>query len=68
VLAHIRALPERQRLTLTYHHLGGLTYREVAAIVGGTPEAARRAAADGIAALRRRLRPEANRHESGDTS
>ena len=40
-------------MTVAYHHLAGLPYAEVAALVGGTPEAARRAAADGIAALRR---------------
>jgi RNA polymerase sigma factor (sigma-70 family) len=49
----VRALPERQRLAVAYHHLGGLPYAEVAALIGGTPEAARRAAADGIARLRR---------------
>ena len=38
---------------MAYHYLAGLPYAEVAAILGGTAEAARRAAADGIAALRR---------------
>jgi DNA-directed RNA polymerase specialized sigma24 family protein len=38
---------------VAYHYLAGLPYAEVAAIVGGTVEAARRAAADGIATLRR---------------
>ena len=51
--AAVAALPERQRLAVALHHLGGLPYAEVAALVGGTPEAARRAAADGVAALRR---------------
>lgn len=51
--AAVRALPERQRLAVAYHHLGGLPYAEVAALIGGTPEGARRAAADGIARLRR---------------
>ena len=51
--AALRALPPKQRMTVAYHHLAGLPYAEVAALVGGTPEAARRAAADGIAALRR---------------
>ena len=51
--AALRALPEKQRMTVAYHHLVGLPYAEIAALVGGTPEAARRAAADGIAALRR---------------
>jgi DNA-directed RNA polymerase specialized sigma24 family protein len=40
-------------MTVAYHHLAGLPYAEVAELVGGTPEAARRSAADGIAALRR---------------
>jgi RNA polymerase sigma factor (sigma-70 family) len=51
-------LPAKQRQTVAYHHLAGLPYAEVAEIVGGTAEAARRAAADGIAALRVRLRDE----------
>ncbi len=46
-------LPERQRLTVVYHYLAGLPYREVAAIVGGSADAARRAAADGIRSLQR---------------
>lgn len=45
-------LSDRQRQAVTYHYLAGLPYAEVAALVGGTPEAARRAAADGIAKLR----------------
>ena len=49
----VDALPERQRLAVALHHLGGLPYAEVAALIGGTPAAARRAAADGLAALRR---------------
>lgn len=53
--AALAALPDKQRWSVTYHHLGGLPYAEVAHIVGGTPAAARRAAADGIAALRRTL-------------
>jgi DNA-directed RNA polymerase specialized sigma24 family protein len=40
---------------VAYHHVAGLPHREVAQILGGTPEAARRAAADGIKAIRRRL-------------
>jgi RNA polymerase sigma factor (sigma-70 family) len=53
--AAVARLPERQRLAVAYRHLGGLPYAEVAAIVGGTPEAARRAAADGVASLRRTM-------------
>ncbi len=48
----LAALPDKQRLSVAYHHLGGLSYREVAALLGGTEAAARRAAADGMARLR----------------
>jgi len=51
--AALKALPLKQRETVAYHYLAGLPYAEVAAVVGGTAAAARRAAADGIAALRR---------------
>lgn len=51
----LAALPPRQRQAVAYHHLAGLPYREIASLVGGTPEAARRAAADGIRTLRRTL-------------
>ena len=54
--AALAALPEKQRQTVAYHHLAGLPYAEIAALVGGTPAAARRAAADGVAALRRTYR------------
>ena len=49
----VAALPEKQRLAVVYHYLAGLPYSEVAAIVGGSVEAARRAASDGVANLRR---------------
>ena len=49
----VRALPAKQRQTVAYHYLAGLPYAEIADIIGGTAEAARRAAADGIKALRR---------------
>ncbi|WP_341358198.1 sigma-70 family RNA polymerase sigma factor [Georgenia sp. M64] len=48
-------LTERQREAVAYHHLAGLPYDQVAALVGGTAPAARRAAADGIRNLRERL-------------
>ena len=54
----IAALPPRQRQAVAYHHLGGRPYAEVAELIGGTTDAARRAAADGIATLRKRLIPE----------
>jgi RNA polymerase sigma factor (sigma-70 family) len=46
-------LPERQRYAVAYHYLAGLPYAEVAAVMGGSADAARRAAADGIASLRK---------------
>lgn len=46
-------LPDRQRHAVALHHLGGLPYADVAEVMGGTAVAARRAAADGVAALRR---------------
>ena len=48
----LAALPDKQRQCVAYHHVAGLPHGEVAAIVGGTPAAARRACADGIARLR----------------
>ena len=55
LMAALEALPDKQRLSVAYHYLGGLPYADVASILGGTAEAARRAAADGIARLRRSI-------------
>jgi len=53
-LSHALAqLPDKQRQSVAYHYLGGLSYADVAGILGGSADAARRAAADGIANLRR---------------
>jgi len=49
----LAALPRRQREAIAYHYLAGLPYQDVAAITGGSTDAARRAAADGIARLRK---------------
>jgi RNA polymerase sigma factor (sigma-70 family) len=49
----VRALPDKQRQAVAYHHVAGLPYAEIAQILGGTTEAARRAAADGIKNLRK---------------
>lgn len=57
LLAAIAALPDKQRHCVAYRYLVGLAYREIAAIVGGSPAAARRAAADGVATLRRTYAP-----------
>lgn len=50
--ASLAALPDKQRRTLAYHFLAGLPYAEIAALLGGSTAAARRAAADGIKTLR----------------
>lgn len=55
VWAALQSLPEKQRRTVAYHHLAGLPYQDIAELLGGTPEAARRAAADGMKTLRRLL-------------
>ncbi|MGC0251965.1 RNA polymerase sigma factor [Pseudactinotalea sp. Z1748] len=52
-------LPDKQRHAVVYHHIAGLPHAEVAAILGGSPAAARRACADGVAALRRHYLEEA---------
>lgn len=59
-------LPAKQKQAVAYHYLAGLPYADVAAILGGSAQAARRAAADGIAALRRTSYPRATAHR--DTS
>lgn len=46
-------LPLKQKYAVAYHYLAGLPYIDVAGVLGGSAEAARRAAADGIATLRR---------------
>jgi len=51
--AAVRRLPAKQQQAVAYHYLAGLPYADVAAILGGSADAARRAAADGIATLRR---------------
>jgi DNA-directed RNA polymerase specialized sigma24 family protein len=49
----VASLPPKQRQAVAYHYLAGLPYTEIATILGGSTDAARRAAADGIASLRR---------------
>ncbi|WP_019137191.1 RNA polymerase sigma factor [Cellulomonas massiliensis] len=57
----VAALPHKQRHAVALHHLGGLPYDEVAALLGGSSAAARRAASDGVAALRVALGADAPR-------
>ncbi|MBI9116061.1 RNA polymerase sigma factor [Sanguibacter suaedae] len=52
LVSAVALLPPRQRECVVYHHLAGLPYAEVAEVVGGTEAAARRAASDGMRALR----------------
>ena len=42
----------KQRAAVAYHYLAGLPYAQIAEIIGGSTDAARRAAADGIKTLR----------------
>ena len=49
----VGALPEKQRQVVAYHYVAGLAYAEIARILGGTTDAARRAAADGVKNLRK---------------
>ncbi|MGX9672719.1 RNA polymerase sigma factor [Mycobacterium sp. HM-7] len=51
--AAVDGLPSKQKHAVAYHYLAGLPYNEIAEILGGTTAAARRAASDGIATLRR---------------
>jgi RNA polymerase sigma factor (sigma-70 family) len=56
LLTALAGLPDKQKQSIAYHYLADLPYAAVADIVGGTADAARRAAADGIATLRRTYR------------
>lgn len=51
--AAVAALPDKQRHAVAYHYLAGMPYAQVARLLDSTESAARRAAADGIATLRR---------------
>ncbi|MET0897457.1 MAG: sigma-70 family RNA polymerase sigma factor [Mycobacterium sp.] len=48
----VARLPDKQRRAVAYHHIAGLPFAEIAPLLGNSPAAARRAAADGIASLR----------------
>jgi DNA-directed RNA polymerase specialized sigma24 family protein len=47
------ALPFKQRAAVAYRYLADMSYRDIAALLGSNEAAARRSAADGIAALRK---------------
>ncbi|MEU8760145.1 sigma-70 family RNA polymerase sigma factor [Streptomyces sp. NPDC048659] len=51
--AVVKELPAKQRQAIAYRYVAGLAYAEIAEILGGTVEAARRAAADGLKTLRK---------------
>ena len=55
------------RLAMVCHYLGDLPHAEVAGVIGGTPETVRRAAADGIAKLRKDWARSARAHETKGT-
>jgi RNA polymerase sigma factor (sigma-70 family) len=55
--AALQRLPDKQRRAVAYHHIDGLRFAEIAKLLGNSPDAARRAAADGIKTLRK-LYPE----------
>lgn len=50
--AALARLPFKQRAAVVYHHLAGLPYAAVGALIDSSEVAARRSAADGIAHLR----------------
>jgi RNA polymerase sigma factor (sigma-70 family) len=52
----LRRLPTKQRQAVAYHHVAGLPFAEIAPLLGNSPDAARRAAADGIKTLRKLYR------------
>lgn len=51
----VRALPPRQRAVLTLRYAADLTHAEIAAALGCSEQAARRAASDGLKTLREEL-------------
>ncbi|NMO03253.1 sigma-70 family RNA polymerase sigma factor [Gordonia sp. TBRC 11910] len=51
--AALADLPDKQRHAIAYHYIGGLPYSAVAELVGGSVDAARRAAADGMKKLKK---------------
>jgi len=53
----VRRLPDRQRSVLTLRYAADLSHREIAAVLGCSEDASRRAAADGLKALRKELDP-----------
>jgi RNA polymerase sigma factor (sigma-70 family) len=50
----VGALPPKQRQAVAYRYVAGLAYAEIAEILGGSTDAVRRAAADGVKSLRKK--------------
>jgi RNA polymerase sigma factor (sigma-70 family) len=61
----VRALPHKQREAVAYRYVADLPYAEVGVLMGTSEAAARRNAADGVKALRRRY-PAPVRAEEGE--
>ena len=57
LLGAVARLPPRQRGAVAYRYLADLSYEQVGELLGSNATAARRSAADGIAALRADYRP-----------
>lgn len=55
LLAHVRALPERQRTAIALRYVVDLPHDDVARILGTTPTTSRRLVSDALAALRREM-------------
>ena len=54
----LQRLPTKQRQAVAYHHIAGLPFADIAELLGNSPDAARRAAADGLKTLRKHYRKE----------
>lgn len=55
--ARVRRLPEKQRQAVALRYLADLSHKEIAEIMGTSDAAARRNVFEGLARLRRELRP-----------
>jgi RNA polymerase sigma factor (sigma-70 family) len=60
--AAVQRLPFKQRAAVAYRYLADLAYADIAVLLDSSEVAARRSAADGIAALRTQLSPDREDH------
>lgn len=58
VWAHVRRLPDKQRLAVTLRYLGDLSHREIAAVMETSEAAGRRNVFEGLNGLRARIDPQ----------